>query len=220
MLETLKLGWNAARLWSWSVSVWRRLRTRIHYIRTFLWPDIVLLEGRTESGRSLSILRAGITDRQTAYFFAGQVLTELCAERVLGRTWLWALPALARKHGCGFVLFRVSTPQTALARWFLRRASDDALHLPVFVRATADVSDMTGLLRRDSLRSDVRRTRNRGFQFSISRKKQDLEMFIREYHDPYVRKVHGFDKIEMDFQRLLTSCLNDEIPEQIGRAHV
>ncbi len=213
LLEAPKPGRNAVRLRSWSVSVWRHLRTRIHYTRSFLCPDVILLEGRTESGTSLSILRAGIADRQTAYFFAGQVLAELCAERVLGRTWLWALPALARKHGCGFVVFRLSTPQTALARWFLRRASDDALHLPVFVRATVDVSDMTRLLRRDSLRSDVRRTRNRGFQFSISRKKQDLETFMREYHHPYVRKAHGFDAIEMDFQRLLASCSNDEIPD-------
>lgn len=213
MLEMLKLGWNAGRLRTRSISMWRRLLTRIHYIRTFLWPDVVLLEGRTESGRSLSILRAGITDRQTAYFFAGQVLTELCAERDLGRTWLWALPALARKHGCAFVLFRVSTPQAALARRILRRADDDTLHLPVFVGATVDVTDRTRLLRSRDLRDDVRRISNRGFQFSISRKKQDLDTFIREYHDPYVTKVHGFDAIGMDFQRLLASCSNDEIPE-------
>jgi hypothetical protein len=212
-LEALKFWVNAVRLQSWSISVLRRLRARIHYIRIFLWPDVVLLEGRTESGRSLSILRAGGTDRQTAYFFSGQVLAELCAERVLGRTWLWALPALARKHGCGFVLFRVPTSKVALARWFLRSADNNAVHLPVYVRATADVSDITRLLRRDSLRSDVRRTRNHGFQFSVSRKKQELETFIREYHDPYVRKVHRFDAIEMDFQRLLKSCLNDEIPD-------
>jgi hypothetical protein len=206
--EEIKLRPMVVRLRSWSLS----MRTRIHYIRAFLRPDIVLLQGRTESGRSLSILRAGSTDRQTAYFFAGQVLAELCTERVLGRTWLWALPALARTHGCGFVLFRVPTSKTALARQFLRCANSDAVHLPVYVRATADVSDIARLLRRDSLRSDVRRTRNQGFQFSISRKKRELETFIREYHDPYVRKVHGFDSIEMDFQRLLASCLNDEIP--------
>ncbi|MGO8754163.1 MAG: GNAT family N-acetyltransferase [Gallionellaceae bacterium] len=100
-----------------------------------------------------------------------------------------------------------------MARRILAGAANDALHLPVYVRVTADVSDMTRLLSRDSLRSDVRRIKNRGFQFSISRKKQDLETFIRDYHDPYVRKVHGFDAIEMDFQRLLASCSSDELPE-------
>ena len=213
LLGALKTGCNAVRLRSWSVSVWRRVRTRIHYIRAFLWPDVVLLEGRTESGRSLSILRAGITDRQTAYFFAGQVFTELCAERILGRTWLWALPALARKHACAFVLFRAPTHRAALARRVLGRAARDALHLPVFVQVTVDVTDMTRLLRSHSLRDDVRRISGRGFQFSLSKKKHDLDTFIRYYHDPYVTKVHGFDAIGMDFQRLLASCSNDDVPE-------
>jgi hypothetical protein len=213
VVDALKRGWNAVHLRRWAVSVWRRLSTQIHYIRMFLWPDVVLLEGRIEGGESVSILRAGITDRQTAYFFAGQVIEELCAERVLGRIWLWALPALARRHGCAFVLVRVPRRREALARRVLGRAGDDALHLPVFVEATADVSDTARLLGRDSLRSDVRRIRNRGFQFSISRKRQELDTFIREYHDPYVKKAHGFDAIEMDFKRLLATCSNDEIPE-------
>lgn len=178
-----------------------------------LRPDVILLEGRTERGGPLSILRAGITDPQTAYYFAGQVFEELCAERVLGRTWLWALPALARKHGCAFVLFRVPQNRAIWARWLLGRAAADALHLPVFVTVITDVSDITALLRSDSLRSDVRRVRNRGFQFSISRERQDLDTFIREYHDPYVNKVHRFDAIGMDFKRLLATCSNDEIPE-------
>jgi len=197
----------------WLVSVWRRLRTSIYYIRAFLWPDVVLLEGRTESGRPLSILRAGISDRQTAYFFASQVFTELSAERVLGRAWLWTLPTLARKHGCAFVLFRVSTPRAGLARRILRRANNDVLHLPVFVGALVDVTDRKRLLRSNSLRDDVRQIRNRGFLFSISKRKQDLATFIRDYHDPYVKKVHGFGAITMDLQRLLASCSNEEIPE-------
>jgi GNAT acetyltransferase-like protein len=212
-LDGLKTGWKAARLRSWYISAWGRLRTRIHYIRMFLRPDVVLLEGRIESGKSLSILRAGITDRQTAYFFAGQVLTELCVERVLGRTWLWALPALARKHGCAFVLFRVPRRRTALARRVLGHSADDALHLPVFVEAIVDIADRARLLRNYSLRSDVRQISKRGFEFSISTKRQDLDTFIREYHDPYVKKVHGFDAIGMDFKRLLASCSNAEIPE-------
>ena len=213
MLEVSTFGWNRLRLRSSYLLAWRRLRTRIHYIRQFLLPDVVLIDGRTQSGRSLSILRAGITDRQTAFFFAGQVLTELCAERVLGRAWLWALPALAREHACAFVLFRVPRRRAALARCILLRTDDDALHLPVFVAATVDVTDKPRLLRSHSLRDDVRRIGKRGFQFSVSSKKQDLDTFIREYHDPYVTNVHGFDAIGMDFQRLLASCSKDEIPE-------
>lgn len=212
-LNALKTRWKTARLRSWVISVWRGLRTRIHYIRMFLWPDVVLLEGRTASGKSLSILRAGISDQQTAYFFAGQILNELCEERILGRSWLWALPTLARKHGCTFVLFRVARRRTALARRILGHSADDALHLPVFVEATVDITDRKRLLRNHDLRNDVRKIRKRGFEFSISRKRQDLDTFIRNYHDPYVKKVHGFDAIAMNFQRLLASCSNDEIPE-------
>ena len=212
LVDALKAGWSAARLRPWILSVWRRLATKVHYIRMFFWPDVVLLEGRTKSGTSLSVLRAGISDRQTAYFFVGQVFAEICAERILGRRWLWALPALARKHGCAFVIFRVARHRVTLARRILGRTVV-ALHLPVFVQATVDVTDRKRLLRSRSLRDDVRRIRDLGFQFTLSRKQRDLETFISEYHDPYVNKVHGFDAIAMDFQRLLASCSNDEIPE-------
>ena len=212
LVEALKTGWNAARLRPWTVSVWRCLRTEIHYIRMFLWPDVVLLEGRTKSGTSLSVLRAGNSDRQTAYFFAGQVLTEICVERILGRRWLWALPALARKHGCAFVILRVARHRATLARRILGH-DVAALHLPAFVQATVDVTDRKRLLRSHSLRDDVRRIRDLGFQFSLSRKKHDLDTFISEYHDPYVKTVHGFDAIAMDFQRLRASCSNGEMPE-------
>jgi len=201
------------RLRPLALSAWKRLRTRIHYIRTFLYPDVVLLQGITAEGTSIAILRGGNTDRQAAYFLSGQVLAELCDERSLGRTWIWLLPSLARKHACAFVLLRVSTSKAALGRWLLRGTGNNSLHLPVYVRATADVSDIQKLLRSESLRSDVRRTKNHGFTFSISRNKQELKTFVRDFHDPYVRKIHGFDAIEMDFQRLIASCSGDEIPE-------
>ena len=213
MLEALKLGLKAVRLRSRPMSAWRHLRTRIHYIRAFLRPDVVLLEGCTENGRSVSILRSGTEDRRASYFFAGQILTELRAERALGRRWLWALPALGREYGCAFVLIRASRRRAALTRRVLRCADDDAFYLPLFVGAVVDVTDRPRLLRSRDLRDDVRRIRNRGFQFSISRKNQDLETFIRLYHYPYVAKMHGFDAVEMDFHRVLASCTNDEIPE-------
>ncbi len=185
----------------------------MHYIRSFLMPDVILLEGRTANGGTLSILRAGISDRQTAYFFAGQVFEALGEERALGRVWLWALPALARKHGCGFVLVRVSTPWAGWARRFLRRADLGVFHLPAFLGVMVDVSDKARLLRCHSLSDDVRKINRRCFQFSISTKRQDLATFIQAYHDPYVEKVHGFGAIAMDFNRLLASCSNDEMPD-------
>lgn len=213
MLEGLRRRGREIELRSYLVSLWRQLQIRLHYIRIFLWPDVILLEGQSKSGQSLSILRAGIRDPQTAYFFAGQVFAELRSERALGRTWLWALPRLARKHSCGFVLFRVSRRWAPLARRILGRTDHDSLHLPVFVQATVDVSDRARLLRSRNFRDDVRRVGKRGFQFSVSRQKHDLDTFIREYHGPYVKRVHGFDAIQMDFSRLLASCAHGELPE-------
>jgi hypothetical protein len=211
MLEALKPGLKAVQ--SRSMSMWRHLRTQIHYARAFLRPDVVLLEGCTKSGRSVSILRSGTEERLAAYFFSGHVFAELRAERALGRRWLWALPALGRKYGCAFVLVRASKRRAALARRVLHCADDDAYFLPLFVAASVDVTDRDRLLRTHSARDDVRNVRHRGFQTGISRKKQDLDSFIRLYHDPYVTSVHGFDAVGTDLQRLLASCTDDEIPK-------
>ncbi len=86
------------------------------------------------------------------------------------------------------------------------------LHLPAILGVVVDVTDRTRLLRSHSLQDDVRRIHKRGFKYSISRKKQDLVTFIREYHDPYVAKVHGFGAISMNFQPLVASCSTNEIP--------
>ena len=192
---------------------WHHLRTRIHYIRAFLRPDVVLLEGCTESGSCVSILRSGTEDRRASYFLAGEIFAELRAERPLGRKWLWTLPALGREHGCGFVLIRVSRSREALARRVLRCARDEAFYLPLFVGAMVDVTDNARLLRTHSARDDVRNVRNHGFRASVSTKKQDLESFMHRYRDPYAASVHGFDAVGMDLHRVIASCANDEIPE-------
>jgi hypothetical protein len=213
MLKAFKRGWNALQLRSRSVSVLQRLGARMHYIRAFLRPDVVLLEGCTESGKSLSILRAGIADTPAAYFFTGQVLTELRAEQALGRRWIWTLPSVARQHDCAFVLFRVSSRRAALAHRLIRTVDGHSFYLPLMVGAQVDLTDRSRLLRSRDLRDDLRRIRKRGFQYSISRKKRDLETFIRFYHDPYVTKVHGFDAVGMNLPRLLASCASDDMPE-------
>ena len=203
---------TAVRVQGWAASAWQRLRIQLHYLRTFLRPDVILLEGRTDTGRPLSILRGGTRDRQTAYFLAGQVFTELRAERHLGRAWLWALPALARRNGCAFVLFRVSRRRAALARRILRYAEGSELHLPAFVGAVVDVTDRSRLLHSRDVQNDVRRIRNRGFRFTISTSKRDLETFVRDYRDPYVNGAHGFAAIGIDFPALFASCAQDRMP--------
>ncbi len=205
-------GTTRARAWSRLKAGWQVLRTRIHYVRSFLWPDVVLLRGVTECGRPLSILRAGNAEPSAAYFLSGQVLEELIEERPLGRVWLWALPAAARRHGCAIILFRVSKARELLARRLLRGTEHNTFHLPVLIGVTVDVTDRSRLLRSRDLRDDVRRITSRRFTASLSRKSSDLRTFIHEYHDPYVAKVHGFDALGLDLHRLFPS-FGDEMPE-------
>lgn len=204
---------GAPRLPGAAAAAWRRLRVRLHYLRSFLRPDVVILRGTTETGRPLSILRAGIADRQTAYFFAGQVLKSLTAETALGRAWLWSLPALARRQGCGFVLFRASERRAGIARRLLGRDEAAAPLLPTFLGATVDVTDQARLLRSRDVKNDIRRIRNSGFRCSVTRRRDDLETFVRDYREPYVRSVHGFGAVGIDFDCLLASCVDERMPE-------
>lgn len=194
-------------------AAWQGLRIRVHHLRSFLRPDVVLLEGCTANDRPVRMLRAGIAGRDAEYFFAGQVLTELRREEPLGRAWLWALPAVARKKDCAFVLLRTAQRRVALARWLLGRGDDDAFYLPLFVGATVDLTDEARLLRSHSIRDDVRRIKKSGFQYSTSTRKEDLQTFMQRYHGPYVKRIHGFDAVGVDMRRLLASSSSDEIPE-------
>ena len=148
-------------------SMWKRLRTRLYYIRSFLRPDVALLQGVTEAGASVRILRAGLADRPAAYFLAGQIYDELSAETDLGRHWLWSLPILGHAHGCAFVLFRTPRDRVALARRFLRRAEGQAFYLPLYVTLTVDIANEAALLRSNSVQQDVRKIAKEGFHYSI-----------------------------------------------------
>lgn len=194
-------------------SLWRRLRTRLYYIRSFLRPDVTLLQGRTESGRLVPILRAGLADRPAAYFLAGQIYNELSSETDLGRQWIWRLPTVGRVHGCSIVLFRTQRGRADLARRLLGCAESQAFYLPIYVTLTADVADAAELLRSHSVRDDVRKIRREGFHYSISRKSNDLAKFMAEYHDPWVRVVHGFDALGLDSEGTSRLRQGDEIPE-------
>jgi hypothetical protein len=177
-----------------------------------LWPDVLLLTGKTKSGGILSILRTGTSDCQTEYYFSGQVFTEILEQHPLGRIWFWTLPKLAKNNGCAFILARVASSRAPFAQWLLDRKHHRSIHLPVLVELNVDVTDMERVLRSDSLRSDLRVIKKYGHHFSISRNMEEIKTFIREYHDPYVKVAHGFDMIEMDFQRVLATCLTDEMP--------
>jgi hypothetical protein len=194
-------------------SMWKRLRTRLYDIRSFLRPDVALLQGVTGAGASVRILRAGLADRPAAYFLAGQIYDELFAETDLGRHWLWALPALGRSHGCAFVLFRTPRDRVALARRFLRRAEGQAFYLPLYVTLTVDIANEAALLRSNSVQQDVRKITKEGFHYSISRKSYELATFMRDYHDPWVKRVHGFDVLGMDSESSSRLWEDEEVPE-------
>ncbi len=194
------------------LAVWKKLSIQLYFVRTFIRPDVFLLNGITKSGLEVSILRAGADELTARYFFSGHIFSKLVEEREIGRTWLWRLPAMSRDLGCAFLLVRLTGKQARLMSWLLRLTDSMAYYLPLFVETTVDVKNRKRLLSSYDLRKEVRLITTQGFQARISKSKKDMETFITQYHDPYVAAVHGFDAFGMDFTRVLNACIADELP--------
>lgn len=123
-------------------------------------------------------------------------------ERALGKTGLRKI-LQARPTGpdCSLIVLETKKPRPEWANgghWFF---------IPGWVIGEIKLPLSEKLLRGDSVRNDLRKIRQNGFEFKIARGGKPFRDFYRNMHVPFIRRAHGptavFDPIA-EYRRLVT----------------
>jgi len=152
-----------------------------------------------------------MSDRLSKYFFTGQIFREIEQEIDLGRHWLWSLHLLAKHHSCSFLLIRSPFSLFRVVSTFSGRSQGRSFFLPIFLQLTVDISSKEELLQVASLKNDVQKIKGRGFHYSVTRSKEEIKEFIKDYCIPYVTKRHPIDQFWLP--SLLRAVAVDPLPD-------
>jgi hypothetical protein len=170
----------------------RAIARYLRGIRDLLRPEVTIMRGRLKlRGDTLAICYAGAQPRGYRLGFPSQVFASLTGEQSLGRCWAWQLRRVAAAHGCAFILAEWSSHRP-LGLAVPGSANSFRLLLPFYVHTVVDLLDLDTLLNGNkNLRNDIRKARNAGYVLEISSDVEDYRSFLSDYHEPYLRQVHG-----------------------------
>lgn len=171
-----------------------RIISEITILFSFSFPRVFLFRGEAhQEGERVSILTANMSDRNSKYFFTAQIFRKIEQEIDLGRHWLWSLHLLAEHRSCSFLLIRSPFSLFRVVSTFGGRSEGRSFFLPLFLNLTVDISSKEKLLQVQSLKSDVRKVKGRGFRYSVTRNKEEIKQFINDYCIPYATRRHPID---------------------------
>jgi len=177
-----------------------------------LFPRVFLFRGETDQeGETVSVLTANMSDGLSKYFFTGQIFRKIEQEIDLGRHWLWSLHLLAKHHSCSFLLIRSPFSLFRLVSTFSGRCENQSFFLPGLLLLTVDISSKEKLLQVGSLKNDVQQSKGRGFHYSVTRNKEEIKQFIKDYCVPYVTKRHPIDQVWLE--PVLRAVAVDPLPD-------
>jgi hypothetical protein len=144
------------------------------------------LEGtEASSGKPLSVLCAA--SGQTRHYLAQLLFGEDVREIDLGPLWLWNLyrAGWARKQGYAFIAIQADP---ALRR-FLKE--DAWFFIPLWLIGTVALPIPDALLKRGSIRSELRAIRKGGLQGRVTREPACFDDFYHNMYVPHVTRAHG-----------------------------
>lgn len=165
-----------------------RLAQPVVWLRRRLWPHRVRLwrvESAVGHGQPLTVV-GSLTD-QSKHFFLSRAFDGGYREadfgvarlaEVFGRAW-------ARKKDGSLIV--VETSQTH----FQRLKQDGWFFIPTWISGTVSLPIPEEFLKRETVRSDLRKIRRQEFEYEITHDEARFNDFYHHMHLPYIRKTHG-----------------------------
>jgi hypothetical protein len=165
-----------------------RLAKPLIWLRRRLWPHRVRLwrvESSAGHDQPLAVV-GGLTD-ETKHFFLSRAFDGPHREVDLGTARLTDAfdPAWIRKQDCSLIV--VETSQTH----FRRLKQDGWFFIPIWISGTVHLPIPEEFLKRETVRSDLRKIRREQFEYEITHDEARFNDFYHHMHLPYIRKTHG-----------------------------
>ncbi len=125
-------------------------------------------------------------------------LGDTCQERCIGRRWLWEIPRVTVQEGRGCCLVAVKT----LGRFRRLLKPEQWLYVPGWVAGDVELPLDPGVLRMETVRSDLRKIRRNALQFHVTHDLEQLRDFYDHMYAPYIAQAHGGSAVIMPYESM------------------
>jgi len=180
----------------------------IHTLSNVFRPKVWIVTGiEILSRQKLTIVFAGHEVNKN--YLIQLAFNSSCRDFYVGRKWLWEIRGIAEEKGndCSLLIAEVPNSFRILSR------KVKSFFVPSWLSGEIDISrDVSSLVKNESLRSDIRKTKKNELSFEVSNDLSKLRSFYYNMYLPYVYKVHGnrsvipsYDYVQSKFRRRSSS---------------
>jgi hypothetical protein len=168
----------------------------VNSLRADQW---ILIGEEISSKQQLAIVYSGIERNKN--YFANLAFGGFHVENHIGKGWLWQVP---KKVANSDYSLEITEIRKGLRRLFQKKGY---VYIPQWIDLEADISgDISSLV---SLKSDMRRIRNRGLHFEVKNELSHYRSFYENMHIPYIKRIYGNTALipsHQSFEKKFQNC--------------
>ena len=184
----------------WILSPFRSIHALSNVFRPKVW---IITGNEILSRQKLAVLYAGHEVNKN--FLAKLAFNGSYKDLYIDRKWLWEIHGIAEKKEYDCSLLVTEVPKS----FRILSGKTKSFFVPSWVSGEIDISlDISSLIKNESLRSDIRKTKRNKLHFEVTNDLSQLRSFYYNMYLPYIYKVHGdrsvipsYDYVESEFRR-------------------
>jgi len=140
-------------------------------------------------------------------FMLGLMFGESYQEVYLGSAWMWKISKVITEKGqnCSLVVMQVSKSLRTLLRsgtWF---------NIPLWVGGEIDIPVAPRVIKKETLRSDLRKIRKHSLLFEVTHEPKNFDDFYYNMYVPHVTRAHGNGAYIMPYEEKRTKFRNCDL---------
>lgn len=160
-------------------------------------PRFWIAESQDSADGAKIMVLCAAQERDRRYLLR-RFLGDTYRERCIGRRWLWEIPRVTLQEGRGCCLVAVKT----LGRFRRLLRPGQWLYVPGWVAGDVELPLDPGVLRMETVRSDLRRISRNALRFRVTHDLEHLRDFYDHMYAPYIAQAHGGSAVIMPYESM------------------
>ena len=160
-------------------------------------PRFWIAESQDDADGERARVLCAAQERDRRYLLR-RFLGDTYRERCIGRRWLREIPRVTVQEGRGCCLVAVKT----LGHFRRLLKPEQWLYVPGWVAGDVDLPLDPGVLRMETVRSDLRKIRKNTLRFHVTHDLKQLRDFYDHMYAPYIAQTHGGSAVIMPYESM------------------
>lgn len=160
-------------------------------------PRFWIAESQHSADGAKIMVLCAAQERDRRYLLR-RFLGDTYRERCIGRRWLWEIPRVTVQEGRGCCLVAVKT----LGRFRRLLKPEQWFYVPGWVAGDVELPLDPGVLRMETVRSDLRKIGRNALQYHVTQDLRQLRDFYDHMYVPYIAQAHGDSAVIMPYESM------------------